>query len=231
VLEIGCGEGTNMEVLAGPEVEWIGCDLSELAARRATERGAAVIVADAERLPVAPGSLDAVVAISVVEHLPHPEPVLEQAMDVLAPGGRLLILSPQYGGPLGASPCRSGGGGARFLRRLLAAHLPAGEGAALGWDRVDPAVLAGRDYDGDMDTVVEPELRSLERFLVRRGLRIVDSASGFAWRTWRTGRMSPGQRFARGLLEPLGRLGVPPYRRFGPLVAICAERPSATPIP
>lgn len=231
LLEIGCGEGTNMEVLAQDAGEWFGCDLSELAARRAVARGAVVIVADAERLPFAPGSFAAVVAISVIEHLPDPESVIERAIEALAPGGRLLILSPQYGGPLGASPCRAGGGISRFLGRLIAAHVPGGDGETLGWDRVEPAVLSGRAYDGDMDTVIEPELRSLERFLTRRGLRVLEATSGYDWRTWRTGRMSLGQRVARAVFEPIGRLGLRPYRWFGPLVAVCAERPSATPIP
>lgn len=236
VLEIGCGEGTNMEVLSAEGLEWFGCDLSLLAVSRAREKrpGAtrpAVAVADAERLPFVPGSFQAVLLVSVVEHLPRPEAVLDAAIERLAPGGRLVVLSPQYGGPLGASPCRSGGGTARFTRRLLAAHLPGGGGDRLGWERVHPKVLEGEAYDGDMDTVVEPELRSLCRFLARRGLRIRSATSGFEWHTWRRGRMSAGQRMARAVLEPLGRLGVAPYRSFGPLVAVSAERPSATPIP
>ncbi len=235
-LEIGCGEGTNMEVLADEGLEWFGCDLSLLAVSRARERGPrgprpAVAVADAERLPFALRSFDAVLLVSVVEHLPRPETVLESAIERVAPGGRLVIVSPQYGGPLGASPCRRGGGAARFARRLVAAHLPARGGDRLGWDRVRPRVLDGAAYDGDMDTVVEPDLRSLCRFLAKRGLRIRSATSGFEWHTWRRGRMSAGQRVARAILEPLGRLGIPPYRSFGPLVAVCAERPSATPIP
>ncbi len=236
VLEIGCGEGTNMEVLDKGHLLWFGCDLSLLAVTRAAAKrpgGSAprVAVADAERLPFAPGSFDAVLLVSVVEHLPRPEAVLDAAVERLAPGGRLVIVSPQYGGPLGASPCRGGGGAARFARRLVAAHLPGGGGDRLDWERVHPKVLEGEAYDGDMDTVVEPELRSLRRFLARRGLSIRAATSGFEWRSWRRGRMSPGQRIARAVFEPLGRLGIPPYRSFGPLVAVSAERPSATPIP
>lgn len=236
VLEIGCGEGTNMEVLAAEGLLWFGCDLSLLAVTRAREKRPggtrpAVVIADAERLPFEIRSFRAVLLVSVVEHLPRPEAVLEAAAEQLAPGGRLVVVSPQYGGPLGASPCRRGGGLARFVRRLLAAHLPARGGDRLGWDRVHPKVLEGAAYDGDMDTVVEPELRSLCRFLSRRGLRIRSATSGLEWHTWRKGRMSTGQRLARAVFEPLGRLGIAPYRSFGPLVAVSAERPSATPIP
>jgi SAM-dependent methyltransferase len=236
VLEVGCGEGTNMEVLADDGIEWWGCDLSALAVRRAAEKRPSgrvpfLAVADAERLPFRSGSFDAVLAVSVVEHLPHPESVLEESVRLLKPGGRLLIVSPQYGGPLGASPCRRGGGAGRFLRRFIGAHVPSRASGALGWERVRPSVLEGVTYDGDMDTVVEPELRSLEGFLEHCGLVIRTATSGLEWHSWRSGRMSLGQRIVRATLEPLGRIGLAPYRRFGPLVAVCAERPSATPIP
>jgi SAM-dependent methyltransferase len=231
-LEVGCGDGVHFEVFARAGLEWFGCDLSRLAIGLAARRAAAgrpprLAVADAEELPFADGSFDAVLAVSVLEHLPDPDRALAGMIATLAPAGRLLLLSPQYGGPLGASPSRTGGGGSRFVRRLVRAHGPGAEGTRLGWDRVEPAVLAGAPYEGDKDAVVEPELRSLVRFLTRRGLVVQDASSGLAWHTWRTGRMSAGQWIARSLLEPLGRARIRPYRDFGPLVAVCAERPAA----
>jgi SAM-dependent methyltransferase len=225
VLEVGCGDGIHFEVLAREGTRWVGCDLSALAVGLAKERGQAsgLVVADAEALPFAAGSFQAVLAVSVLEHLPEPERALDAMIDVLAPGGRLLVVSPQYGAPLGASPCRNGGGAARFAARFVRAHLPVREGA-LGWDRVDPAVLGGAAYSGDEDTVVEPELRTLVAFLAARGMRVLDATSGLTWTTWRRGRMSLGQRTARALFEPLGRTGLPPYTWWGPLVCVCAER-------
>lgn len=229
ILEVGCGEASNLAVLARPDRSMHGCDLSPLGPRMAREDGlemaSRLVVAAAEALPFATGSFEGVFAVSVLEHLPEPEAVLEQMIRVLAPGGRLVLVSPQYGGPLGASPCRRGGGASRFARRLLRAHLPAGDGARLGWDRVRPAVLDGAVYDGDLDAVVEPELRSLSRFLSARGLTIVEASSGFAWHTWR-GRNGPlAQKAIRLVGETLARAGIPPYTSFGPLVAVAAERP------
>jgi SAM-dependent methyltransferase len=224
VLDVGCGDGVHFEVLARPGLEWFGCDLSRLGISLAAGRDAP---GPRPGLVVADGAFDAVLAVSVLEHLPDPDRALAGMIAALAPAGRLLLLSPQYGGPLGASPSRRGGGGSRFFGRLLRAHRPATDGAALGWERVEPAVLAGVPYEGDRDAVVEPELRSLLRFLSRRGLVVLDASSGFAWHTWRAGRMSVGQRIARSLLEPVGRAGIPPYRDFGPLVAVCAARPAA----
>lgn len=228
ILEVGCGEGSNVAVLAKPGREFYGCDLSRLAIAIARRDGgdaaARMLVADAAALPFTRGSFDGVFAVSVIEHLPEPERVLDEMIAALAPQGRLVLVSPQYGGPLGASPCRKGGGAARFLRRFAAAHLPAPRGESLGWDRVDPAVLAGEEYDGDRDVVIEPELRSLVRFLERRGLGVVEATSGFEWHSWTASRGTLAQQVVRRCLEPLGRAGIPPYRWFGPLIAVAAAK-------
>ena len=229
VLDVGCGDGVHFDVLGRADLEWFGCDLSRLgvalAAERArSDRRPALVVADAEALPFADGAFDGILAVSVLEHLTDPERALDGMIAALAPGGRLLLLSPQYGGPLGASPSRRGGGSARFLERLVRAHRSPPDGRSLGWERVEPAVLDGQPYEGDRDAVVEPELRSLVRFLSRRGLRILDATSGLSWHSWREGRMSPGQWIARSVLEPIGRAGIRPYRDFGPLIAVCAAR-------
>jgi len=225
VLDVGCGDGVHFEVLGRPGVSWFGCDLSPLAVSLARRRGLAqaVVVADAEALPFAPGTFQGVLAVSVLEHLPDPEKAIDGMIQALAPKGRLLLVSPQYGAPLGASPCRKGGGAARFAARFVRAHLPV-RGGALGWDHVEPAILAGAAYEGDEDTVVEPEIRTLRAYLASRGLFVLDASSGLTWTTWRRGRMSLGQRTARTLFEPLGRAGLPPYRWWGPLVCVCAER-------
>jgi SAM-dependent methyltransferase len=228
VLEVGCGEGSNLAVLAKPGREFFGCDLSALAIAMARRDGHAdadrLIVADGGALPFRDGALDAAFAVSVIEHLPDPERVLDAMLRAVRPGGRIVVVSPQYGGPLGASPCRSEGGASRFLRRFLSAHRPGGPAEPLGWDRVDPVVLAGGAYEGDRDVVVEPELRSLVRFLEHRGARIVAATSGFEWHSWSSSGGTFAQRIVRGLIEPLGRAGIPPYRWFGPLVAVAAER-------
>jgi SAM-dependent methyltransferase len=227
-LEVGCGEGSNMEALSAPGRRFVGCDLSRLAVRLAAEKTAAgsrlLVQAGGEALPFRADSFAAVLGISLLEHLPDPERVVEEMIRVVAPGGRLLLLSPQYGAPLGASPCRRGGGAARFLRRLARSHLPAGGGRRLGWERVPPMVLEGAEYDGDRDTVSEPELISLVRFVRRRGLRVDAFTSGLEWYSWREQAASGSQRVVRAVGEWLGRAGIPPYRHFGPLVALAATK-------
>jgi SAM-dependent methyltransferase len=52
------------------------------------------VVADAARLPVAPASLDFLIASHLLEHLPFPLAALRAWYDVLAPGGVLLLKIP-----------------------------------------------------------------------------------------------------------------------------------------
>src|SRR5206468_7455642 len=58
------------------------------------------IVADAHKLPFATGSLDGVLAVSVLHECEDPARVIEQAYEVLKPGGLLYVsvpfLFPQY---------------------------------------------------------------------------------------------------------------------------------------
>ena len=263
VLEVGCGEGSNLGVVERAGLRLIGCDLSELgvararaAVRRSESQGEShvpsepieLLRADAERLPFPDRSFECAFAVSLLEHLPDPAIVIEEMIRVLAPGGRLILISPQYGGPLGASPCRKSGGMGRFLRRLALAHVPGRGGPidrrsvvgrardrraapadcspvrGLDWDRVTPLVLEGVAYDGDLDAVIEPELSSLRRFLRARGVTIEAATSGFEWHTWMDRRASLPQMAARALLEPLGRAGIPPYRDFGPLLAVAGYK-------
>ena len=229
VLEVGCGEGVNLDVLAGPGLRCVGCDVAHLPLRMAMERAPGdgsrtYLQANGERLPFRSRSFDAVLAISVLEHLVEPERALAAMIDVLRPGGSLLLLSPQYGGPLGASPGREGGGAFRFLRRLAEAPGKGRTQDRLGWEGVRPPVLDGVTWDGDLDAMIEPELRSLRAWLQGRGLTIVDTTSGLDWYSWTTHRASAPVRLLRSALEGLGKRGLPLFRDFGPLVALHARK-------
>jgi len=52
------------------------------------------LVADATRLPVAPRSLDFLIACNILEHLPFPLAALRHWHEALAPGGALLVRVP-----------------------------------------------------------------------------------------------------------------------------------------
>lgn len=61
------------------------------------------LVANAEELPLATGSVDAIVCESLLEHVPHPEKIVADMFRVLKPGGEMYIVIP-FVYPFHASP-------------------------------------------------------------------------------------------------------------------------------
>jgi SAM-dependent methyltransferase len=95
VLDLGCGRGELLGLLRDAGVEAFGVDADADMVAFARGEGLVVDQGDAvEYLTAhAAGSLGAITALQVVEHLPPPALVrlLEQAADRLRPGGLLLL--------------------------------------------------------------------------------------------------------------------------------------------
>lgn len=98
VLDVGCGRGEMLEVLREAEIEGYGIDNNPLCINICRERGLKAELVDArEHLSqLAPGSLGAVTAIHVVEHLALEDLIefLDLAMAALKPGGLLILETP-----------------------------------------------------------------------------------------------------------------------------------------
>ncbi|HEY0833895.1 MAG TPA: class I SAM-dependent methyltransferase [Azospirillum sp.] len=107
VLEIGCGTGATLAWLKaerGAE-ETIGVEIEPAAAAAARGRVDRLVVGDLTRMDlemgegtggvaVAPGSLDLVMALDVLEHLPDPWDAVRRLTRLLAPGGALIASLP-----------------------------------------------------------------------------------------------------------------------------------------
>ncbi|MEU8677699.1 class I SAM-dependent methyltransferase [Streptomyces sp. NPDC048560] len=101
VLDAGCGTGRALAALreaVGPGGTVLGVDLTpamlETAVRAGRDRSGALLLADAERLPLREGVLDAVFAAGLVSHLTHPGPALLELARVVRPGGQLALFHP-----------------------------------------------------------------------------------------------------------------------------------------
>lgn len=99
VLDIGCGTGRMLALLAPRAESVLGIDLSRrmlaLARTRIAEQGLAncsVRQADMARLPLADDSFDLVVLCMVLHYAEEPGVVLAEAARVVAPGGSVAVV-------------------------------------------------------------------------------------------------------------------------------------------
>ncbi len=89
VLDVGCGAGASVELLRRSfGLRAVGLDLSA-----APSRGTPIplLRADARRLPVAGGALDAVLLECVLSLVPDRQLVLRECARALSPGGSLVV--------------------------------------------------------------------------------------------------------------------------------------------
>ena len=96
VLEAGCGEGYGADLLADGAARVLALDYDAQAIGHVGRRYPRVAAARANlvALPVRDGVVDTVVSLQVVEHLWDQERFLRECRRVLAPGGALLLSTP-----------------------------------------------------------------------------------------------------------------------------------------
>lgn len=96
VAEVGCGTGGMLRALARgwPQAEVLGIEPDSQAAAVACSRGCAAVSGRFECLPLASGSVDMLLALDVIEHVPDDRTAFAEAWRVLRPGGRLIATVP-----------------------------------------------------------------------------------------------------------------------------------------
>jgi SAM-dependent methyltransferase len=80
-LDLGCGAEVHREVCQLAGYEYVGLDYST---------PEATILGDAQALPFRDGAFAFVLTVAVLEHVPYPLLMMQEAFRVLRPGGRLL---------------------------------------------------------------------------------------------------------------------------------------------
>ena len=93
VLDVGTGSGRHARIAAELGAEVVAVDLGDAieVARTNLPPEALAIQADAERLPLKPGSFDFVMSIGVLHHLPDTARALRSIVRYAKPGGRVRI--------------------------------------------------------------------------------------------------------------------------------------------
>jgi ubiquinone/menaquinone biosynthesis C-methylase UbiE len=104
VLDVGCGSGEMAEPLRARGGRFWGTDLSwamlaDGRRRHGKEGDARFVSGQAELLPYAAASFDAVLAMGVVEYTADPERSVAEMARVLRPGGVLVFTLPHHWSP------------------------------------------------------------------------------------------------------------------------------------
>jgi SAM-dependent methyltransferase len=114
IVDLGCGTGSLAVLLAQAGYQVRGLDLSgrmvAAAAQKAAGAGVPIVFdqGDAASARYAPGSCDVVLARHVLWALPDPGAALARWVDLLRPGGRLILIEGRWstGAGLAAADCR-----------------------------------------------------------------------------------------------------------------------------
>jgi ubiquinone/menaquinone biosynthesis C-methylase UbiE len=135
VLEVGGGGGLEAVQLKNMGLTLIESDISVGMVKRGRKRAKTAgqdsaslfVVCDAEQLPCPDQSLDAILIVAALHHLPSPERFFKTAMHALKPGGLLVIgFEPNQWPYFTVYPAL------RLLRRILHPRKSAAGGVSIG---------------------------------------------------------------------------------------------------
>lgn len=97
LLDLGCGTGLTLGVLAKHFPDSTGCDIGEEEVKASKELlkilgiKSPVVFYDGKRLPFGDSTFDIVTSIEVIEHVSHPDMMVKEIRRVLKPDGILHI--------------------------------------------------------------------------------------------------------------------------------------------
>jgi len=98
LLEVGCGNGKLLERMQDFGWQATGTDFDDNAVAAARSRNLDVRAGPLAAQNFATGSFDAIVLKHVIEHVPEPIAELTLCASLLKPGGKLVLLTPNFAG-------------------------------------------------------------------------------------------------------------------------------------
>jgi len=175
VLDVGCGVGQVVKRLADAGFEAQGLEISEPGVARARQLGLNCRSYDGRRLPFPDCHFAGVGALNVLEHVDEPEAFLAELVRVAAPGGRVVVSSPNFFRALGwrdYHPAMRGVANKwRNLRRLLEKRRQMRTApAVVRFDRMTP--IQRDPFQPDDDAIVKTNSLEIAFFLERAGCTV-----------------------------------------------------------
>lgn len=219
ILDLGCGEGSRLLFVTQGKVKGTGIDISKVAIKRAKKRYPELnfLEGDLESLPFGDESFDLVYSSYVFEHLDKPEKVIGQAIRVLKQYGYFVVISPNYGSPNRVSPPFRKNRMIKFLSYFIQDIFRViNNQEKLKWNKVVPIAKQGK-YKMDWDTVVEPYIGSLVKYLTYLNFRII------SWDVCWEEELNKSKIFQK-VVRILGKMGLYPFKYWGPQLVVVAQK-------
>ena len=174
-LDVGCGVGQVVACLRREGVQAFGVDVSEPNIQRAREFSEHCQLYDGQRLPFPDNTFQSVGALNVLEHVDEPEAFLKELVRVAAPGGKVVVSSPNFRRALGWRDYHPRMRGLRHKwenwRRLAEKRRQIqADPQSVRFDRTPPIVK--EPFEPDDDAIILTNGVEMEFFLKRYGCRI-----------------------------------------------------------
>ncbi|HEX7861805.1 MAG TPA: class I SAM-dependent methyltransferase [Verrucomicrobiae bacterium] len=174
-LDVGCGVGQVVARLTEAGYEAYGVEVSEANIARAKKFCARCDVYDGKRIPFADNFFDSAGALNVLEHVDEPEAFIKEIVRVVAPGGKVVISSPNFMRAIGLKDyhpkMRGIGNKWRNWRRLSAKKAQMRrDPASVKFDRMAPIVK--EPFEPDDDAIVATNGVEIAFFLERFGCEV-----------------------------------------------------------
>jgi SAM-dependent methyltransferase len=214
ILDLGAGTGLSSRLLADDYCV-VGADLSWLFIRErggTNHRNPRYLCADAQTLPFASGSFDAVGMFECIEHLSDVGAALLEIDRVLKPNGMLVIISPNLLSPVNA--------GLRFVARRASANVAPGSfiEASRRLFRITAKLLDSNLHFDERSVPDRPDLHS--------DMDACYAATPVDLRQWATLRGYGLVRYQQDGRSKVGRVANRALRSYGPTIYLAARKPT-----
>ena len=94
LLDVGCGNGSSMQMMEKKGWRVTGTDFDVEAVKEAKSKGLNVKLGELSSIAFPTGSFDAVMMNHVIEHVPDPLSLLKECRRILKKGGTLVMITP-----------------------------------------------------------------------------------------------------------------------------------------
>jgi SAM-dependent methyltransferase len=174
-LDVGCGVGQVVAQLQEAGFEAHGVDVSRPNIERAEKISPRCQLYDGRTLPFAAGHFASAGALNVLEHVDEPEAFIRELVRVVAPGGKVVLSSPNFFRVFGFCDyhphMRGVGTKLRNWKRLNQKRAQMRQSPdTVRFDRMTPIVK--EPFTPDDDAIVATNALEMEFFLARAGCEV-----------------------------------------------------------